>query len=408
MKNSGLAFIKLMIGIFIFFASIVMIYQIYKYNFVSIKTENAVMGEMEQTLKATGLFFRDEEALSNDGYSYLDVIRKEGERVGADGIVARVYPNEQSAKTQKEIRDLQDKINTYEKVLTNSGSYESASKGIDQTIYQQLDQIAQLVNQENSLDAFSCADDLIIDIMKHKIAAGDLVSYDKTLENLRTELSSLKASAGGSVKNLTTAKSGYFSLFSDGLENTLTMDYLKSMTVDQFDSTLSICQQATKNGSNVGKVIYGNQWYAVLRVPSQSVDKLEKNGTLYIRIPSFGADRIKCTVEDLRKSGEDTLLILSSSMIYDNILTLRTEDVYLVLNSYSGIEIRQGALRKVDGEDGIYVKVGLLLHYKKVTILYSDGINVIVSYDANDSSGIRIYDQVVYKGLNLYDGKAVS
>ncbi|MBQ7035196.1 MAG: hypothetical protein IJN34_05615, partial [Clostridia bacterium] len=65
MKNSGLAFIKIIIGVLVLFAVIVVGYQLYKYNFVSIRTESAVMGEMEEVVKAKGLFFRDEKVVEN-------------------------------------------------------------------------------------------------------------------------------------------------------------------------------------------------------------------------------------------------------------------------------------------------------------------------------------------------------
>ncbi len=67
-----------------------------------------------------------------------------------------------------------------------------------------------------------------------------------------------------------------------------------------------------------------------------------------------------------------------------------------------------GALRKVDGEDGVFVKVGLLLRYKKVNVLFNDGDHAIIEYKEVDETGIRVHDQVVYKGSKLYDGKAVS
>ena len=142
MKNSGLTFIKIIIGIFAVFAVVVVCYQLYKYNFVSIKTESAVMGEMEETVKGTGIFFREEQAIGNSGYTYLDVIRSEGERISTGGTIARVYADEQSAKLQKEIRQIEEKIKTYEDVLSNSGSYESASSGIDQAIYSDLQEIS--------------------------------------------------------------------------------------------------------------------------------------------------------------------------------------------------------------------------------------------------------------------------
>ena len=408
MKNSGLTFIKIIIGIFAVFAVVVVCYQLYKYNFVSIKTESAVMGEMEETVKGTGIFFREEQAIGNSGYTYLDVIRSEGERISTGGTIARVYADEQSAKLQKEIRQIEEKIKTYEDVLSNSGSYESASSGIDQAIYSDLQEISLEAKNGNAISAFSSAENLIINIMKHKIAAGDLVSYDTLLEELRGELSSLKASAGSSVKTMSTPRSGYFSLVTDGLEDQLTPEYLKDLTVDHFDEAVERCNSGSKNPDHVGKLVYDNSWSVAVKIPARFSERLETDQTVYIRIPSFGTDRIKCTVSDIRKSGEECILVLSSSVINDNILTLRMEDISLILQSYSGVQVRQSALRKVDGEDGVYVKVGLLLRYKKVHILYNDGVNAIIEYNALNSGGLRIYDQVVYKGSNLYDGKAVS
>lgn len=408
MKSSGLTFIKIIIGILTIFAVIVMGYQLYKYNFVSIKTESAVMGEIEEVIKTDGIFFRNEKAIGNDGYNYLDVIRTEGERIAAGGVVARVYANEQSASVRKEIRRIEEKIATYEEVLSNSGSYESAASSIDQEIYSDLCNIALLAQKGNTLDAFAGAEEMTINIMKKKIAGGDLVSYDTVLNNLRNELSVLKASAGSSVQSVVSPESGYFSLGTDGLEEQMSPKYLSELTVENFAEATSLCKNTTDTGNVLGKIVYDNRWSVALKVPADSVDRLEVNDNVYIKIPSFGSGRIKCTVSDMRKSGEECVVVLSSSFIYDNILTLRQEEVQLIVQTHSGIQVRQSALRKVDGEDGVYVKVGLLLRYKKVNILYNDGINAIIEYNVAESSGLRVYDQVVYKGSNLYDGKAVS
>ena len=408
MKSSGLAFIKIIIAVLAVFALVVIGYQLYQYHFVSIKTESAVMGEIEELITGTGIFFRNEEVIGNGGYSYLDVVRSEGERVSANGVIARVYSNEQSAKRQKELRVLEERISTYEDVLANSGSYVSAAQGIDRNIYDNLEQIAQSAHSGSSLSAFDAADALVLNIMKHKIAAGDLVSYDTLLSDLRQEYAALKQGVGDSLRTVYSPKSGCFSLATDGLEQTLTPEVLADLTVDNFDETSKLCDSPTESDDNVGKMVYDNTWSVALKLESRKVGDLEPGNTVYIRIPSFGPDRIKCTVSDLRKSGEECILILSSAIINNNILTLRKEDVHLVLETHSGILVRQSALRKVDGKDGVFVKVGLLLRYKKVEILSNDGVNVILKYEATDNSGIRIYDQVVYKGSNLFDGKAVS
>ncbi len=408
MKNSGLGFIKIIIGVLSVFAVIVIGYQLYKYNFVSIKTESAVMGEMEEVVKATGIFFRNEKSVSSSGYDYLDVVRNEGERVAAGGTIARVYADEHSAKVRKEIREIEEKITTYEEVLEHSGSYQSAASSIEQEIYNDLGKIVVSAKRGNAADAFGRAEDMVINIMKKKIASGDLVSYDTILDDLRKELSTLKSSARDSVKTIRTDESGYFSLSTDGLEEQLNSDYLKDLTVDNFDEAKKLSQKNEESGDQLGKIVYNNMWSVAIKTETHAVDRLEVNDTVYIKIPSFGAERIKCTVADIRKSGEEAVVVLSSSVINENILTLRQEEIQLIVKNYNGILIRQSALRKVDGEDGVFVKVGLLLRYRKVKILYNDGTNAVIEYNAAENGGLRIYDQVVYKGSNLYDGKAVS
>ncbi len=408
MKNSGLGFIKIIIGVLSVFAVVVIGYQLYKYNFVSIKTESAVMGEMEEVVKATGIFFRNEKTVGKSGYEYLDVVRSEGERIAVGGVIARVYADEYSAKVRKEIREVEDKIATYEEVLANSGSYQSAADSIDQEIYGDLSQIALYSKRGNAGDSFGRAEDMVINIMKKKIASGDLVSYDTLLDELRGELSSLKASAGSSVQTIRTDESGYFSLGTDGLEDQLNSECLENLTVENYDEAKKLCENSGEEGELLGKMVYDNSWSVAIRVKTELVDRLEVKDIVYIKIPSFGADRIKCTVADIRKDGEECVVILSSSVIFDNILTLRQEEINLIVRDYSGILVRQSALRKVDGEDGVFVKVGLLLRYRKVNILYNDGVNAVIEYNAAESGGLRIYDQVVYKGSDLYDGKAVS
>ncbi len=410
MKNGSLTFIKIIIGLLATIAIVVVGYQLYKYAFVTIKTENAIMGELDETVDAVGVFFRNEAIIDDGGYDYLDVVRAEGERVAAGGILARVYRDEASAMTQKEIRRIQEKIDTYEEVISYSGSYQSSIDSINKAIYDNLSNLAAIAQEGKSVDTFNVVDTIYIDVMKKKIASGDLVHYDSVLAELRSELQDLKRSAGDSVKAIYGQKSGYFSLGTDELEDELNLEYLAELNAGNFDQAKELCKKNAENksGAHLGKMVYDNCWYVAVKVPSDSVMRLELKDTVYINIPSFGADKIKCTIDDIRKEGEETVLVLSSSVIDDNILTLRMEDVRLIIKTHNGIQVRQSALRKVDGKDGVFVKVGLLLRYKEVEVIYNDGSTALVKYDAAQNDGLRLYDQVVYKGSGLYDGKAVS
>lgn len=407
MKTGGLTFIRIIIAVLTIFALVVIGYQLYKYNFVSIKTESAVMGELEEVVKSTGLFFRNEKIIDRRGYEYFDVIREEGERVPARGVIARIYNDEASAKKQKKIRELEAKIKTYENVISNSGSYQSSIASIDGEIYNNLQNIAYLAQKGDS-SVFFDADSLMVELMKKKIASGDLVHYDSVLKGLQDEERRLKASVQTSGQTISTEKSGYFSYGLDGLESQFSLESMKELSTDNFDSMLELCKKETPSIDDLGKIVYDSRWSLALKLKTKDITLLEAGDVVYIRIPSYGSERIKCTIAEIRKNGEESIVILESSVINDNILTLRNEEISLIIKTYKGIQLRQSALRKVDGADGVFVKVGMLLRYKEVEILYNDGVNVIVNYDATASGGLRIYDQVVYKGSNLYSGKAVS
>ena len=228
MKTGGLTFIRIIIAVLAIFALVVIGYQLYKYNFVSIKTESAVMGELEEVVKSTGLFFRNEKIIDRRGYEYFDVIREEGERVPARGVIARIYNDEASAKKQKKIRELEAKINTYENVISNSGSYQSSIASIDSEIHSNLQNIAYLAQKGDS-SVFSNADSLMVELMKKKIASGDLVHYDSVLKDLQDEARRLKASVQTSGQTISTEKSGYFSYGLDGLESQFSLDSMNEL-----------------------------------------------------------------------------------------------------------------------------------------------------------------------------------
>ena len=61
-----------------------------------------------------------------------------------------------------------------------------------------------------------------------------------------------------------------------------------------------------------------------------------------------------------------------------------------------------------DGVTGVYVLSGINAVFKPIEILYSDSNYVICKNDVQSSSGIRMYDEVILGGSDLYDGKTVK
>ena len=91
----------------------------------------------------------------------------------------------------------------------------------------------------------------------------------------------------------------------------------------------------------------------------------------------------------------------------ENLADFRIEDVQIITKEYTGYKIKNSAIRTVDGVTGVYVVSGNLIGFRKVHIAYNDGEYSIVDNPDGESGFIRLYDEVVTKGVEMYDNKLV-
>ena len=84
---------------------------------------------------------------------------------------------------------------------------------------------------------------------------------------------------------------------------------------------------------------------------------------------------------------------------------VRVEDIQIVTEEYEGYKINNSAIRTVDGVKGVYIVRGNLLGFRKIHIVYSTDKYSIVDNPEGHTDYIKQYDQVVTKGVELYDNK---
>ena len=85
------------------------------------------------------------------------------------------------------------------------------------------------------------------------------------------------------------------------------------------------------------------------------------------------------------------------------------ENVEIVEQSYSGYKIPSNAIRfNKENNSGVYVLRGKIISFIEVEILYSQEEYVIVSASRTGGRGLKLYDDVVIKGRDVYDGKVIN
>ena len=80
----------------------------------------------------------------------------------------------------------------------------------------------------------------------------------------------------------------------------------------------------------------------------------------------------------------------------------------VVSAEYSGLRVPKSALRVIDSKTGVYVVTGMQIKFVTVNVIYSDNSYIVCEQQTSTDTVLRLYDDVVVKGRNLYDGKIVS
>ena len=120
------------------------------------------------------------------------------------------------------------------------------------------------------------------------------------------------------------------------------------------------------------------------------------------------------------ENGETAGVVLKSGLMNSEIANLRKEKIVVTLKEYSGLKIPKEAVRKEiktvknnDGTEaekevmGVYILYGQVVRFRTINALYSDADYVIAENDTEDKGSISLYDMIITKGRELYDGKIV-
>jgi hypothetical protein len=136
-----------------------------------------------------------------------------------------------------------------------------------------------------------------------------------------------------------------------------------------------------------------------------------QNGTR-LDVAIKDSDRVlSCTVvsgADTKPGATQTVLVLQCENMDSDIAAYRAEDIEIRTASYTGIKAPAAAVHVSDGKKGVYVLVAGQVKFRPATVLYSGKDYVILAYDAQNKDGIRLYDEIITEGKDLYNGKVYT
>lgn len=375
---------------------------------------------VEESVNLSGYVVREERVLSGESSGLLQLLREEGERVSAGGVVATVFADQASLDRQMEISSLDSRIEQLQYAQEAALGVEVTQK-LDVQISEKIVEYRSALTADNFQDAEKEGSTLRSQVLKRDYSLSGTEDLEAQLQELQAQRKALQSQAAGSVRRITAPEAGLYSAEVDGYETVLTPEGLSELT----PSALQAVQADESVSSNVGKLVLGDSWYYAAVVSVQTAEELEEASSLTLRFAK-GVDQdlpVTLALTGPEENGQVVAVFRGDSYLAQLTL-LRQQSAQVITKQYEGIRVPREAIRIVtettENEDGttqetrttgVYCIVGREATFKPVKILYTSDSFALVEADVtSDQELLRLRpgEEVIVTAKDLYDGKIVG
>ena len=403
-KNSGIK--ALSVILIVTLLASYFIYQLVLATKDDMETQFALSETVYKNVDTKCFVIRDEDFVKNSYSGTTVSFARNGERIARNDTVSVIFDSSDDAASYLKISQLEKDILHYEE-LSGQANFQTLNiDAIDKKIEYEIADFLESRDSGDFSDAVSKAEVFRNSVTGKQIATGNTLEYSEELTRLQSELDSLK-SKNYSYKEVKSKHAGYYINGSDGYENTIKFTDVDSLKLKDIKKALKSKPQSVADDV-VGRVVSSFNWYVACVVPTEDTVNLTLNSTLYVNFPYEGIEKLPMNLYKIgSRDGKETMLILSSDLMNEQLADMRIEDIQIITEEHTGYKISNSAIRTVNGEKGVYVLRGNLIGFRKIHILYTTDEYTIVNNPQGESDYIKLYDKVVTKGVELYDNKLV-
>lgn len=423
-----LLFKRILVAALTILAVVYVTYLLISANFDMYPTENAVQATVTASISADGFIIREETVIPNNSSGILSYTVSNGAAVEADSAIAKIYSNEAEAVASSRADALEAKIKllkeSQESSLTGAVSVDIINNNIKSNLIDYLYDI----NQGNVNTARTDADKLLTSINQRQLLTGKIGNFNEQIAALTAQANELRSSSGSGNGSVTTPKAGYFTEFCDGYENAYPYDKIDTMTLDDFHNITA--GSVAKN--TAGKVVSNVNWYVACEITDDEAAALSiYDGSVTVLFAESSTEPIPATLRRIQRTADgNALAVLQCDYMSNALLEARYEPVEIGMGTFSGLRISKRAIHDdyvtkttYDDNDkahkekkkvqGVYVLYGSEVQFKQISILYSTKDYVICDPSPQEGTlfngeTVSMYDKVIVKGDDLYDGKVIS
>lgn len=388
--------------------------KIYELTTKSFETQTVYEQTVLDTVDAQMYIIRDETLLSNESTGVIVPVASNGERVSSGSEIAAVFSSEAEANNYVSIESLNKKLESYQKVdsqlkLANL-DIEKLSAEIRSDYFKILNAAYDNNFDDLSDDELSFAEKL----SRKQISLSETVDCSEKIASLQAQISSLQSSANPR-EIIKSEVSGYYVSKLDGYENMLTSADIDNLSYAQLDVAYSAEKSETPENS-LGKIISGYNWYIACKVETAKLSGYKEGTKINLILGDSSENLVQTDVyKIITIDPTNSIFIFRCNLMNDSLATMRKVNGKIAVDEMTGLKVRKDAVRvDNDGNSYVYVRRGNIVNTRSINVIYNDKDFILAVKPSEDSgiqlpyAHIRLYDEVVISGKEIYDGMVIG
>lgn len=407
-------------------------YQIYKSHYSSIQTETASYFNASDSIQVDGIAVRNETLLKNSGEGVIDYILSAGDRIAKGGTIANIYSSEQQVAAKHEVESVEDEIEQLKALESPGDTYAASPDSLNEQIHRKISTLLEQSKSDSLTSLTQSKEDLLYLLNERQLVTGKATDFSARLKELQEKHDSLSQQAGTALGTIVSPVSGYFIPSTDGMESLIDFSKVLSLTYDEVQNAM---KTSAAPGDAPGKINQSYNWYFVFTVPKGQVSEfrqLADGSPVSIEFPFVSNLTVPANVEAVNQSASDSpaSVVLLCTNMNSELAGIRKETAQVITHRYTGIRIsrkavhfetltkkekdEKGTIKEIKKEvSGVYVLHGNQVAFRQVVPLYSTDNYVICDSNPDPDSlmtekTIKLHDEVVVEGTDLYNGKVIK
>lgn len=387
-------------------AIVFIVHQIYSSTYKPITTVSAEYHTVIEGFPINATIIREEKIIESNTKGALHFTLADGERASKNGIIANIYSDASTSVTVNRIEQLESRIKDIEEMQSYNDVEAADIKLVNNKVNNSLNELIRGIASGDFSSVEADSAELLTNISRRQMITGEETDFSARLDELKGELDKLRASLPQPIGSIKTSESGYFVSTVDGYETVLSCDEIDSLTPERLDSIKkeSVPQNA------IGKIVSGYTWYIAANVNISDSLKYKLGDKLTLQTTLKSTPHLNVKVEKINTSQEknEAVIIFSCDQMNSELASMRQGSMTIINNTYSGLKLPAKAMRFKDEKAGVFVRSGMTIKFVEVNVVYKTDEYFICEQQVSNDSVLRLYDDVVVKGKNLYDGKIID